>query len=40
VLADAVEAVANEWRVERDPSSHAGWRVPASTYVNIRFVLK
>jgi len=40
VLADAVEAVANEWRVERDPSSPAGCRVPSSAYVNIRFVLE
>jgi outer membrane biosynthesis protein TonB len=40
VLADAVEEVADEWRVEPDPSSRFGCRIPPSTYVNVRFVLE
>ena len=39
VLADAAEKAAATWRVEKDPASAAGCRMPASTYVNIRFVL-
>jgi TonB family protein len=40
VLADAVEEVADEWRVEPDPSSRVGCRIPPSAYVNVRFVLE
>ena len=38
-LAKAVEDVADEWRIERDPSSARGCRIPPSAYVNVRFVL-
>ena len=40
VLADSVEKVADEWRIEKDPSSVAGCRIPSSAYVNVRFVLE
>jgi hypothetical protein len=39
VLADAVEKAADEWHVEKNPSSPAGCRMPSSTYVNVRFLL-
>lgn len=39
VLGEAVENAATEWRAEKDPTSPAGCRMPASTYVNVRFVL-
>ena len=29
-----------KWRVEKDPRSAAGCRIPASYYVNVRFVLR
>lgn len=39
VLGEAVAKAAIEWRAEKDPASPAGCRMPASAYVNIRFVL-
>jgi TonB family protein len=38
-LAAAVETAATEWKIERDPSSPRGCRIPSSAYVNVRFVL-
>ena len=40
VLAESVERVVNDWRVEKDPGSAAGCRIPSSAYVNVRFVLE
>jgi hypothetical protein len=40
VLAESVERVVNDWRVEKDPGSAAGCRTPSSAYVNVRFVLE
>jgi hypothetical protein len=40
VLAEAVDEVAGKWRVEKDPSSPAGCRMPPAAYVNVRFVLE
>jgi hypothetical protein len=39
VLADAVERASADWRVEKDPSSSSGCRMPSSAYVNVRFTL-
>jgi hypothetical protein len=39
VLADTVERASADWRVEKDPSSSSGCRMPSSAYVNVRFTL-
>ena len=39
-LADAVEAVVDQWRVEKDPASPADCRMPSSWFTRVRFVLE
>ncbi len=38
-LAQAVEAAAAGWKIERDSTSARNCRIPSSAYVNVRFVL-
>ena len=39
-LGAAVGATLDHWRIEREPSSAAGCRIPPSYYVMVRFVLE